>query len=395
MNAKSFKKIFFISLLIVTSFSMGFTVNSFLDDNNNNNKVIYSNDEVDFSVFWETWGIIEDKYALGPLDYEKMVYGATSGMVDSLQDPYTVFLSPSDKEEFDHDMEGKFEGIGAEIGIRDKFLTIIAPLKDSPAEKAGLLAGDKILKIDEIDAIGIDIDEAVKLIRGEKGTKVVLLVSRDDLDDLDNLAEIEIIRDTIETSTVEWKIISNNIAYIEVSQFRGDTIQEFDNSINDIIIKEPRGMIIDLRNNPGGYVSTLNSMASRFLDKGEVIFIEDFGDEKKEHRASGGKKFTGISIVILINKGSASASEIFAGALQENGIAKLVGETTFGKGLVQEIEELQDGSAIKVTIAKWLTPNGVDINKSGINPDIEVELSFDDYMNGRDPQLDKALELFN
>ncbi|MCK5490707.1 MAG: S41 family peptidase [Candidatus Pacebacteria bacterium] len=395
MNEKSFKKIFFISLLIVTSFSMGFTVNSFLDDNNNNNKVIYSNDEVDFSVFWETWGIIEDKYALGPLDYEKMVYGATSGMVDSLQDPYTVFLSPSDKEEFDHDMEGKFEGIGAEIGIRDKFLTIIAPLKDSPAEKAGLLAGDKILKIDEIDAIGIDIDEAVKLIRGEKGTKVVLLVSRDDLDDLDNLAEIEIIRDTIETSTVEWKIISNNIAYIEVSQFRGDTIQEFDNSINDIIIKEPRGMIIDLRNNPGGYVSTLNSMASRFLDKGEVIFIEDFGDEKKEHRASGGKKFTGISIVILINKGSASASEIFAGALQENGIAKLVGETTFGKGLVQEIEELQDGSAIKVTIAKWLTPNGVDINKSGINPDIEVELSFDDYMNGRDPQLDKALELFN
>jgi len=389
MNEKSFKKIFFIALLIVTSFSLGFTVNSFL---NEKNEAVYSNDAVDLSVFWETWGIIEDRYALEPLDYEKMVYGATSGMVDSLEDPYTVFLSPSDKEEFNNDMEGKFEGIGAEVGIRDKFLTIIAPLKDSPAEKAGLLAGDKVLKIDETEVIGIDISEAVKLLRGEKGTEVVLLVSRDSLDDL---AEIEITRDTIETRTVEWKIIGDNIAYIEVSQFRGNTVGEFDNSINDIIIKEPKGMIIDLRNNPGGYVSTLNSMASRFLDKGEIIFIEDFGDEKKEHRATRGKKFTGIPIIILINGGSASASEIFAGALQENGIAKLVGETTFGKGLVQEVEELRDGSAIKVTIAKWLTPSGIDINKSGIDPDIEVELSFDDYINKRDPQLDMALKLLN
>ncbi len=389
MNEKSFKKIFFISLLIVTSFSMGFTVSSFLNEKNG---PVYPNENVDLSVFWETLGVIEDKYALGPLDYEDMVYGATSGMVNSLQDPYTVFLSPSDKEEFDKDMEGEFEGIGAEIGIRDELLTIIAPLKDSPAEKAGLLPGDKVLKIDETEAIGINLNEAVNLIRGEKGTKVVLLISRDGLDDL---KEIEITRDTIKPNTVEWKIIDNNIAYIEVSQFRGDTVREFDNSINDIIIKEPKGMIIDLRNNPGGYVSTLNSMASRFLDRGDVIFIEDFGDEKKEYKATGGKKFTGIPIVILINEGSASASEIFAGALQEKGIAKLLGKTTFGKGLVQEVEELRDGSAIKVTIAKWLTPNGVDINKSGIDPDIEVELSFDDYVNKRDPQLERALELFN
>jgi len=389
MNEKSFKKIFFISLLIVTSFSLGFTVSSFL---NEKNEPVYSNDAVDLGVFWETWGIIEDKYALGPLDYEKMVYGATSGMVNSLEDPYTVFLSPSDKEEFDKDMEGEFEGIGAEIGIRDKFLTIITPLKDSPAEKAGLLPGDKVLKIDETESMGISLTEAVNLIRGEKGTEVILLVSREGLDDL---KEIEITRDTIKTNTVEWKIIDNNIAYIEVSQFRADTVGEFDNSINNIIIKEPRGIIIDLRNNPGGYVSTLNSMASRFLDRGDVIFIEDFGDEKKEYKATGGKKFTDTPIVILINGGSASASEIFAGALQENGIAKLVGETTFGKGLVQEVEELRDGSAVKVTIAKWLTPNGIDINKSGINPDIEVELSFDDYMNERDIQLDRALELFN
>ncbi|MCK5413431.1 MAG: S41 family peptidase [Candidatus Pacebacteria bacterium] len=389
MNEKSFKKIFFISLLIITSFSLGFTVSSFLNEKNG---PIYPNENVDISVFWETLGVIEDKYALGPLDYEDMVYGATSGMVDSLQDPYTIFLSPSDKEEFDRDMEGEFEGIGAEIGIRDEFLTIIAPLKDSPAEKAGLLPGDKVLKIDETEAIGIDIMEAVNLIRGEKGTRVVLIVRREGLGDL---KEIEITRDTIKPDTVEWKIIDNNIAYIEVSQFRGDTVREFDNSINDIIIKEPKGMIIDLRNNPGGYVSTLNSMASRFLDRGDVIFIEDFGDEKKEYKATGGKKFAGIPIVILINEGSASASEIFAGALQEKGIAKLVGETTFGKGLVQEVEELRDGSAIKVTIAKWLTPNGVDINKSGIDPDIEVELSFEDYVNERDPQLERALELFN
>ncbi|MCK5332496.1 S41 family peptidase [Candidatus Parcubacteria bacterium] len=388
MNEKSLKKIIFIALLVSTSFSMGFTLSSFL--NNKSSPVYHNVNGIDLGVFWETWGIIEDKYALGPLDHEKMIYGATNGMVNSLQDPYTVFLSPADKEAFDEDMEGEFEGIGAEVGIRDKFLTIIAPLKDSPAEKSGLLAGDKVLKIDETETIGMGLTEAVSLIRGDKGTEVILLIGRDGLDDL---KEIIIIRDTIKTNTVEWRIIDNNIAYIQISQFRVDTTREFDNSINDIIIKEPKGMIIDLRNNPGGYVSTLNNMVSRFLDKGDVIFIEDFGNKTKEYKASGGKKFVDIPIVILINNGSASASEIFAGALQEKGIAKLVGETTFGKGLVQEVKELQDGSAVKVTVARWLTPSGVDINKSGIAPDIEVELSFDDYIDGKDPQLDRALEL--
>src|SRR5680860_1468339 len=388
MKKNSLIKIYLLLLLTLTSFSAGFTVNSLIKDETSILNV--EEDKVDLSVFWETWNVLEKKYALGELDYEKMVYGATSGMVASLDDPYTVFFSPSEKEEFDQDMTGSFEGIGAEVGMRDKFLTIISPLKDSPAEKVGLLPGDKVLKIDETETIGMGLDEAVNLIRGDKGTVVILLVSRDSLD---SLKEIEITRDTIKTNTVEWKIIENNLAYIEISQFRADTGIEFDNNINDILIKEPKGMIIDLRNNPGGYVTTLNHIASRFLDKGDVIFYEEFGSKKDSYKATGGKKFSDIPVVMLINGGSASASEIFAAALQEKGIAKLVGETTFGKGLVQEVEDLKDGSAVKVTIARWLTPNGTDINKNGIAPDIEVELSYDEYLNEKDPQLDKAIEL--
>ncbi len=418
MNKLS-KKIIFALLIILTSFSAGYAANDLVDflgkgdvkgltntadygggENGGNsfwnilNKegLDKAEKEVDFGVFWEAWKKVEDKYTLEPLDYKKMVYGAVSGMIDSLEDPYTVFFTPEDREMFEQDMKGSFSGIGAEIGFKDKFLTIIAPLKGSPAEKSGLLSGDKILKVDEREIIGMNIDEAVSIIRGEKGTKVKLLISRDGLDEL---KEIEITRDVIKAETVEWSLKNNKIAYIKISQFKEETAAEFNSQINNILINNPAGIIVDLRNNPGGYVNILEDIAGRFLDKGDIIFTEDFGNDKKEvYRAKGDNKFKDIPIVILINEGSASASEIFAGALKDNNGAKLVGKKTFGKGLVQEMQNLKDGSALKITIARWLTPNGTDINKEGIKPDFEAEMTLKDYENDKDPQLEKAMELF-
>ncbi len=415
MNRSS-KKIIFVFLITVTSFSAGFAVSDYVDSLNDRNNIrglvnIGGQDDrdnlnfwniledenkneieerADFGVFWEAWRMIENKYTLEELDYEKMVFGAVSGMVDSLEDPYTVFLSPQDKSIFEQDMKGSFSGIGAEVGFRDKFLTIVAPLKGSPAEKAGLLSGDKVLKVDETEIIGMNIDEAVSIIRGEKGTMVKLTVRRDGLHEL---KEIEIIRDIIKIETVEWELKSGNIAYIRISQFKEETIDEFDSQIDNIIVSDPKGIIVDLRNNPGGYVSTLENIASRFLDNGDVIFIEDFGDKRDVYKASGNNKFNNIPVVVLINEGSASASEIFAGALRDNKDAKLVGKTTFGKGLVQEMQDLKDGSALKVTVAKWLTPNEFDINKDGIEPDYEVEMTLEDYELDRDPQLEKAMDI--
>ena len=415
MNRSS-KKIIFVFLITVTSFSAGFAVSDYVDSLNDRNNIrglvnIGGQDDrdnlnfwniledenkneieerADFGVFWEAWRMIENKYTLEELDYEKMVFGAVSGMVDSLEDPYTVFLSPQDKSIFEQDMKGSFSGIGAEVGFRDKFLTIVAPLKGSPAEKAGLLSGDKVLKVDETEIIGMNIDEAVSIIRGEKGTMVKLTVRRDGLHEL---KEIEIVRDIIKIETVEWELKSGNIAYIRISQFKEETIDEFDSQIDDIIVNDPKGIIVDLRNNPGGYVSTLENIASRFLDNGDVIFIEDFGDKRDVYKASGNNKFNNIPVVVLINEGSASASEIFAGALRDNKDAKLVGKTTFGKGLVQEMQDLKDGSALKITVAKWLTPNEFDINKDGIEPDYEVEMTLEDYELDRDPQLEKAMDI--
>jgi len=346
--------------------------------------------KADFNIFWDAWRIVEDKYNLEPLDYQEMVYGAIEGMVYSLGDPYTVFLDPEESEVFDEDMKGSFSGIGAEIGFRDKLLTVIAPLKDSPAENAGILSGDKILEVDGEEIIGMSIDRAVNLIRGEKGTKVLLTIARDGLDEL---KDIEVIRDTIILKTVEWEIKESDIVYLKISQFKEDTTFELDDKIGEILSADPHGIIIDLRNNAGGYVHTVKEVAGRFLDHGEVVFIEDYGNEKNIHKTMGDKRFFDVPIVVLINEGSASASEILAGALRDNMGVKLVGKKTFGKGSVQELKHLKDGSSIKITVAEWLTPNGTVINNNGVEPDFDVEMSFEDYENDRDPQLERAIEI--
>jgi len=391
----------FILLVAFISFGAGFVVNNFADSFDSKKSItglvnlnIGSENEIekkaDFNIFWDAWKIVENKYNLEPLNYQEMVYGAAAGMVDSLGDPYTVFLDPEESKIFNEDMKGSFSGIGAEIGFRDKLLTVIAPLKNSPAENAGLLPGDKILKVDEEEIIGVNIDKAVSLIRGEKGTKVLLTIAREGLD---KLKEIEIIRDTIILKTVEWDVMENNIVHLRISQFKEETTFELDNKINEILAVDPQGIIIDLRNNSGGYVGTVKEVAGRFLERGEVVFIEDFGDKKSIHKTIGNKRFFDIPIVVLINEGSASASEILAGALRDDKGVKLVGRKTFGKGSVQELKYLKDGSSIKITVAEWLTPNGTVINNNGVEPDFDVELSFEDYENERDPQLEKAIEL--
>lgn len=351
----------------------------------------FNSNEGDINLFWKVWQAINEKYAFQPVDQESLFYGAISGMVKSLNDPYSVFLTPNMTNEFNNELSGNFEGIGVEIGLKNNQITIISPIHNSPGEKAGLLAGDKIIKIDDKDTVDMSLDYAVNLIRGEKGTKVTLTIQRGE----EVPKEITITRDTIKISSVESKILNDNIFYVKISQFNDSTTSEFKKIVNEILVKNPKGIILDLRNNPGGYLDTAIDVASQFLDN-KLIVIEEFSNkEKKEHKSSDLAKLKDFKTVVLVNEGSASASEIVAGALQDNNFAKIIGEKTFGKGSVQDFEEYQDGSSLKLSIAKWLTPNGRSIEKNGITPDIEVKLTDDDYNNNKDPQLDKAVEVIN
>ena len=348
----------------------------------------------DFSLFWEAWKKLEEKF-VDPekIDYQKMIYGAISGMVSSLEDPYTVFMPPRETKIFKEDVSGEFQGVGMEIGIRNNQLTVIAPLKGTPADRAGLRAGDKIMKVDDTDTQGISVDEAVKLIRGPKGTEVVLTIRREGWSEP---REFKIIRAVIEIPSVEWETLSENIAYIKLYHFSETARLAFHRTGIEILNSPCQKIILDLRNNPGGYLEVAQDIGGWFLQKGEIITIEDFRGEKedKEYKAKGNGKFLSYPLVVLIDQGSASGSEILAGALRDNRGIKLIGQTTFGKGSVQELEELSQGS-LKITVARWLTPNGNLITEKGLTPDIEIEMTEEDLNEGRDPQLNKAIEILN
>ena len=347
--------------------------------------------EIDFSLFWQVWNTIEEKFTNGPLDHQKMIYGAISGMVKSLGDPYTAFMTPDEAREFDQEMEGKFDGIGAEIGIRNDHLTVVAPLSGSPAERAGLKAKDIILKINNEDTVEMNLLEAVAKIRGDKGTNVTLQIMREGVKEP---FDVTVTREEITVKSVNWKVRSDKIAVIEISRFGDDTEEAFKSAVVQILLASPRGLILDLRNNPGGYLDTAVSLASEFIPKKEVVAMEEFaGGKRDKFFSEGPTRLAGIPTVVLVNEGSASASEILAGALQDYGIAKLVGKKTFGKGSVQELEEFSDGSRARITIAKWLTPKERYINEKGIEPDYSIDLTTEDSNAGKDPQLDKAVEI--
>src|SRR3989339_68032 len=351
-------------------------------------------DQIDSALFSQVWDLLQQNYfkSSGMADKD-LFYGAISGMVDAAKDPYTVFFTPEITSDFTQELNGSFSGIGAEIGKKNDILVIIAPLADSPAEKAGLRAGDKIFAIDGQDSTSLSVDQAVTLIRGKKGTTVKLMIlSKDE----DKPKDITITRDKIAIPSVVYKL-ENNIAVVEITNFNSDTNDRFAKVAKQIVKDNPKGIVLDLRNDPGGYLNVAVDIASFWLNKDEVVVKEVFANpaDNTEYRASGQNILKDFKTVVLVNEGSASASEILAGALQDYGIAKLVGQKTFGKGSVQQLFDLSDGSSLKVTVAEWLTPKDRAINEKGIEPDVVVEFSTEDFNKDLDPQLDKAKELLN
>lgn len=353
------------------------------------NKELVRPREVDFSIFWKAWELVQEKY-VGEFDPQKMIYGAVQGMVSSLGDPFSSFMEPSQTKSFFEDLAGEIEGIGAEISLKENILTIISPLSDSPAQKAGLKPNDKILKINNESTENMALDTAISKIRGKANTEVTLSVIREGWSEA---KEIVIKRQKIKIKSVEWEIKADNVAYIKISQFGDDTVELMKSAAKEIEQKKAKAIVLDLRNNPGGYLDAAVDITSLFIDKG-VVVKEKFKDGHIEnHETSLEPILKNYKTIVLTNGGSASASEILAGALQDNGRATLVGEKTFGKGSVQTLENLPNGAVLRITIAKWLTPKDRAIDGKGIEPDHKIELTEEDQKNNRDPQLDKAMEL--
>ena len=354
------------------------------------------NDSVQPDLYSKVWQSIDARFIGGTIDESAALYGSVAGLVNSLGDPYSIFLDPELAEIFNQEISGNFEGVGVEIALKNDKLVVVSPLPDTPADRAGVRSGDHISRIDDIDTSGLSLDFAVTLIRGEKDTKVTLTILRSE----EEPQEIEITREAIQMESVDWEIKETpkgqKVGYIEIFHFSEDTESLFLEAANAILLESTDGLILDLRGNAGGYLAEAINIASEFVEDG-VIFIEKdaAGIETKFEDDSRQPKFSNMKTVILINGGSASASEILAGALRDNGLAEIVGEVSFGKGSVQELEEFTDGSLLKLTVAKWFTPSGLSIDEEGIEPDHLVELSEDDYNNDRDPQLDKAFNLID
>jgi len=373
------------------------------------NKVIdlYSrtrSEEVSFDQFWEVWDKVKMSYVDQPVDDVKLFYGAISGMVAGLEDPHSAYFPPVEAEEFSKDLAGEFEGIGAEIGIRDNQLTIIAPLPESPAEKAGLKPGDKIFSIDGEDTFGIKLEIAVSKIRGKRGTEVVLAVTHNGIETLE---DIVVVRDKINVPTIDSKIIEDTeIAYLRISYFNQDTWIDFDKSLRELLLQNPKGIVLDLRRNPGGFLETSIDIASEWVKQGVIVRERNGEGYEQEHKSRGAHRLANIPTVVLVDEGTASGSEIVAGAIQDYDVGTIVGQQTYGKGSVQNFEVLSDGSALKLTIDRWFTPNDRAIDGKGIEPDIILEEMFvpveseelnengeHDVVDVIDKGLEKALEI--
>lgn len=344
--------------------------------------------DVDFAQFWDVWTTLRTKYYQQPVADKDLYYSALEGLVAGAGDPYTSYFPPKEAEAFSDQLDGRFEGIGAQIDVKDGHLQVVAPLTGSPAEKAGLRPGDWIVKIDEKPTDGLTVDQAAETIRGPKGTAVTLAVIRQE--SRPQSFSLTIVRDEIRVKSVilTWK--PGNIAALEITGFNTDTPELFTQMVQEIKTKNAKGIILDLRNNPGGSVLSAQVVAGAWVGD-QVIFKERRqGKVTKSVMGIGKGELGTIPTVVLINQGSASASEIVAGALQDYGKATTIGKKTFGKGSVQEFETLKDGSALKITIAEWLTPKERAINHVGLDPMIEVDRKQEDYEAKRDPQFDRA-----
>lgn len=354
------------------------------------------NNSIDLNKFWQVNNILHQKYD-GDISADKQSAGAIAGMVASLGDPYTTYLSKQENNELNSQLNGKLSGIGIEVGLKNNRLTVIAPIDGTPAQKAGLRAGDIIAAVDGADTTTMTVDEAVSKIRGSKGTQVKLTVVRAG----SSAQDITITRDDIIVPSVSYELKPDHIGYIKIRTFGDDTSTAVQNAASSLVDQGAKVLILDVRDNPGGYLESVVNISSSFIKSGVIVSEKSKNGENKEFKATGNAQFANIPMVVLINNGSASASEILAGALHDNNKATLVGEKTYGKGSVQEVVCLGghslssscDSDSLKVTVAHWFTPKGVNISKEGISADSEVKLTSEDYNAGRDPQLQKALEI--
>ncbi len=401
----SLKKSFLTTLAIVgvvIAFGMGMFVQKKIDvqkliSNIPSSHVLTAETgNIDMETFIKTYDILNMKFipttasSTIPTNDEK-IYGAIEGLTASYGDPYTVFFPPKESAEFAEEVRGDFSGIGLEIAIKDEMLTAVSPLKNSPAEQAGIKPGDVIVKIDNKFTTGISVEEAVSRIRGPKGTTVVLTIRENG-----SAHEVSIKRDIINIPVLDTKLRDDGVFVISLYNFSANSPEYFRNALREFVLSGSDKLILDLRNNPGGYLESSVDMASWFLPVGKTVVIEDEGinADQKALRSKGYDIFnSNLKMTILINEGSASASEILAGALNEHGIANLVGEKSFGKGSVQELIEITPETSLKVTIARWLTPNGHSISENGLEPDVKVEFTKADIKNKYDRQLETAAKI--
>lgn len=351
-----------------------------------------SDKKVDFARFWEVWDLVSQNFLERPVDPQKMLWGAITGMVASLDDPYTSYLPPDTNKDMQNALNGKYEGIGAELGIKDNILVVIAPLDGSPAKAAGVKSGDKILKIEDISTLGMSVTEAVSKIKGPADTKVTLTLQTGD----NEPREITITRGLITISSVSWEDKGDGTLYIRVSRFGGETNADWDKAVSEanVKMKELDAVIVDVRGNPGGYLDSAVYLAGEFFTDKAVLYKESATGEQTPFITSRIGIFNKVpKIIVLVDQGSASASEILASALRDNIGATVVGMKSFGKGTIQDAKDFSDGSGVHITIAKWLTPKKEWVHKVGMEPDVKVELNEENTKDGADPQLNKALEL--
>lgn len=345
-----------------------------------------------FKPFWEAWQIVHEQYLVQPVDDEKMMQGAIRGMMDSLGDPHSGYMDPNEYGNATRSLEG-YTGIGAYVSVDGEYLTIIEPIKDSPAEKAGLKAGDQIIAIDGEDMTGKLPEVAHQKVLGPAGTDVVLTIKREGVE---QPFDVTITRAQITVPSTEYKMLDKSIAYIRLSSFSSTTGEELKAALKELLAQNPKGLILDLRYNGGGYLEAAIQVGSEFLPDGVVAYEEDRDGIRNTLNATGDGSATTIPMVVLVNEWSASASELVAGALQDHGRAQLVGVTTFGKGTVQNWIPLSDNEgAIRVTIARWLTPDQRNVTGTGLQPDVEVKISDADTQAGIDSQLNKAVEILS
>lgn len=358
------------------------------------NRSTNSTAALDPQLFWKVWDVVQSSYVGQPVADTNLFYGAVSGIAQSVHDPYTEFFTPEQTKKFNENITGQFDGIGAEIGMKDDQLVVIAPLKGSPADAAGLMPDDAIVKIDGTDTTGMTIDTALSLIRGAKGTSVVLSIYR--TGDA-SLSDIKIKRDTIQIPSVTYELNEYNgkhIGVITLNHVEETSSKDFSKIVQQVLLDSPDGLILDMRNNPGGLLTECVNIASNFITSGTIV-TEKFSDgHTQDYPATGTAPLADQpKLMVLVNQGTASAAEIIAGALQDYDRATVIGKTTFGKGSVQNYQTFPDGSSLKVTVAKWFTPKDRTIDKTGITPDVEVDRTAADVQAQADPQFDKAIEL--